>query len=226
MPSEGLPSEIQVLSMVVVGHFNPAIFHPSWFSRISFFSETEIDQALGEFQGVVHKDMSQFNIDWCNILIEPKRMIVSTRMDAYFERLRDLLSETFRELIHTPIKAVGINPEGEFKVSTFEKWDSFGNRLAPKADWGGIVNNPKLRELIIEDKPRNDEFTGYTSIKVRPSEIPSLENGINIHMNDHFSFVDAKPADGAAPLLEVLEKGYPNTMNRWEHIHQHLTSLI
>jgi hypothetical protein len=46
-------------------------------------------------------------------------------------------------------------------------------------NWREITTNPNLRELIIEDKPRADKFTGYTQIKITPSE--KIENGIYIH---------------------------------------------
>ncbi|MDA2918907.1 hypothetical protein MYX76_05335 [Desulfobacterota bacterium AH_259_B03_O07] len=224
MSSNSISPEIEALTIVALGRFNPAIFHPSWFSKIHMFSETEINQALEEFKGVVHKDITDFQIYWCRFVVEPTRIIVTTRMDAYFERLRDLLYATFKELIHTPITAVGINPEADFKAPSRERWDNFGHRLAPKDDWHEITGNPGLRELIIEDKPRADKFTGYTQIKIKPSE--KIENGIYIHMNDHHSFENYKLEDGAKHLLEVLEEGFPNTMKRWEKIHKHLTSLI
>lgn len=224
MSSNSISPEIEALTIVAVGNFNPAIFHPLWFSKIQMFSETEINQALEEFKGVVHKDIAEFQIDWCHFVVQTNRIIVSTRMDAYFERLRDLLYATFKELIHTPVTAVGINPEADFKASSHERWKDFGHRLAPKEDWGEITTNPGLRELIIEDRPRADKFTGYTQIKIQPSE--KIENGIYIHMNDHHSFQDFELEDGAKHLLEVLEEGFDNTMKRWGKIHNHITSLI
>lgn len=218
--------EIEALAIVVVGKLNPSIFHPSWFLRTKLFSETEIGETLEGFKGVVHRDMTQFQIDWCNFIIQPNRMIVSTKMDAYFIRLRDLLMATFRELIHTPVVAIGINPEGEFKAPSSESFDNFGNKLASKSIWKDICGDPKLRELIIEDRPRKDKFTGWTQIKIRPTEIAEIQYGINIQMNDHHSFENSKPEDGAKLLLEVLEEGYEKTMQRWEKTHQHLTSLM
>lgn len=227
MPSNSINPEKQALTIVVLGSFNPAIFHPSWFSTIHMFSETEINQALDEFKGVVHKSISDFQIDWCRFVVEPNRISVTTKMDAYFERLRDLLNATFYKLSHTPVTAVGINPEADFKAPTRERYDNFGDKLAPKDDWSKIMTNkPGLRQLIIEDSPRPDKFNGYTQIKIQPSDGKEIKYGINIHMNDHHSFDKFKPDDGAKPLLEVLEEGFENTMSRWEKIHKHLTSLI
>lgn len=221
-----LRPELESLSIVVVGNFNPAIFHPSWFLRTQLFSETDIEESLKDFKGIVHRDMTQYGIAWCNFIIQPNRIIISTKMDAYFVRLRDLLFATFKELIHTPVIAVGINPEGEFKAPSFERWDNFGHKIVPKDDWKEIATDPRLKELTIEDKPRRDKFKGWTLIRIRPSEIIEIPNGINIHMNDHHMFENSRPEDGAKPLLEVLEDGFENTMKRWEKTHQHLTSLI
>ena len=227
MSSNSLSPEIEALTIVVIGKFNPAIFHPSWFSEIKIFSETEINQALKEFKGVTHRDISEFQFEWCNFVVEPNRLIASTKMDAYFERLRDVVLATFRELHHTPIHAVGINPEGDFKAPSLERGNEFGHRLAPKEDWKRIMDNPLLRQLIIEDSPRTDGYKGLTAIRIQPSEKKEIENGIFIHMNDHHSFQeDFKVGDGAKYLLQVLEEGFPNTMKKWKNIHQYLTSLI
>lgn len=226
MPSNSIKPELESVTITVVGKFNPAIFHPSWFSKIQMFSETEIAQALTEFGGVVHRDMADFQIDWCRFIVEPQRIIISTKMDAYFERLRDLVHATFTELHHTPINAVGINPEGDFKAPSKERWHSFGDKLAPKENWSAITQHPGLRSLVIEDQPRADNFTGRTWIKIEPSSKKEIENGIYIHMNDHFSFEDSKFEDGTKHLLKVLEEGFPSTMKRWKQTHEHLTSLI
>ncbi len=215
--------QIQTLAIVVVGRFNPAIFHPLWFSNIGIFTETDIKEAADTF-GVVHPDISSFQIDWCNILVEERRFIVSTRMDAYFSRLCELVQLSFDLLTHTPVIAVGINPEADFALGSEERWHKFGHFFAPKEYWKEITESPGMQELQIKDSPRDGEFKGYTLITLCPSE--KVEFGVNIKMNEHFEVGQAGSVKGTDQLLNVLEKRFQPTLEKWEEIYTHLINAV
>ncbi len=221
--SENISPETQALSIVVVGRFNPAIFHPLWFSNFNIFSQTDVNEAKDTFN-VVHRDIANFQIDWCHFNVTENRFMVLTRMDAYFERLRDLVVQSFDHLHHTPVKALGINPEADFNLRTDEKWHNFGHRFAPKDDWKAITDNPGLQELIIKDETKKGDYEGYSLIKLRPSE--KLNYGLFINLNEHFELGEFDPQNGTKKLLEVLNSQFLPTLEKWKKIHNHLTSLV
>lgn len=211
--------EIEALSIVVVGRFNPAIFHPLWFSKLGVFSETDIKHAA-ETTGIVHRDITDFQIDWCRINVTEDRFVASTRMDAYFERLQNLVYASFEHLSHTPVRALGINPEGDFDLKTEEKWHEFGHKMAPKTPWASVTQKPGLQELVIKDGPREGDYKGYSLIKLRPSE--KIQYGLYIQINEHFELGEAGSLEGTKPLLDALESQYKPTMKKWQNLYEKL----
>lgn len=215
--------EVEALSIVVVGRFNPAIFHPLWFSKLGIFSDADITDAA-DTTGIVHRDIADFQIDWCRINVTENRFMASTRMDAYFERLQNLVYASFEHLSHTPVKALGINPEGDFSLKTEEKWHEFGHKVAPKEPWQGITQKPGLQELIIKDGPREGDYEGYSHIKLRPSE--KIEYGLYIQINDHFELGEASSSEGTKALLDTLETQCSATLEKWQNTYEKLMSLV
>jgi hypothetical protein len=57
-------AELEGLTIVVVGSFNPAIFHPAWFSRCNLIRQEEADSAKVE---IVHSEVAQFSGDWFSV---------------------------------------------------------------------------------------------------------------------------------------------------------------
>ena len=150
--------------------------------------------------------------------------MASTRMDAYFERLQNLVYASFEHLSHTPVKALGINPEGDFSLKTEEKWHEFGNKMAPKAPWQGITEKPGMQELVIKDGPREGDYEGYSLIKLRPSE--KVEYGLYIQINEHFELGEANSSDCTKALLDTLETQYPLILEKWPLVYKKLMNLV
>jgi len=225
MTGKPIIPEAQALSIVVVGRFNPVIFQPFWFSSQGILTESEAAAVGDETSlGVVHPDVTIFSTEWFSLDVNERRFVISTGLDAYFDRLREFVFLTFQKLGHTPVAAVGFNPEAHVRTSGEDQWNAFGHRFAPKEDWIPITNSPGLRELIIEDKPRKDGYQGYTQYKILPSV--KVPYGIFIQMNDHYDFDREEGQKGTAPLLNILENGWKGSMDRWQKVYNHLSSLI
>ncbi len=214
----------QALSIVVVGRFNPAIFHPLWFKQLDVFSDKEIDESTKQFKGVVHRDIADFQIDWCRINVTEHRYMVSTKMDPYFERLRKLVYSSFELLSHTPVTALGINPEVDYNIRDKDKWNAFGHRILPKDDWREITCEPGMQEVKVKDKRANSTYEGYSMIRLTPSE--KVDFGIYIHMNEHFELGNMDSTFSTKNLLDVLRDEFDPTIEKWTRAHNHLISLV
>ena len=66
--------ETQEASIVLVGSFNPAIFHPEWLLRHELIPEDDIKAAKVE---IVHQNISKFSLSWFNIEILNNRFVYS-----------------------------------------------------------------------------------------------------------------------------------------------------
>ena len=130
--------ELQGMNFVLVGDFNPKIFHPFWFSHQSLISEHEGNEAKVE---VVHSDVSIFNLEWMRLQVTRERFDISTSQEPYFEVLRDLVVGAFGTLEHTPVKMLGINHQMHFAMESEDEWHALGHKLAPKESWNKVLKS-------------------------------------------------------------------------------------
>ncbi len=75
-------------SGVLVGSFNPAIFHPEWLVRHELVPADDIQGASVE---IVHQDISKFSFEWLGVDVLRHKFIARTNDPSKFDPLRDLL---------------------------------------------------------------------------------------------------------------------------------------
>ncbi len=172
--------ELERISIVVLGNFNPAIFHPSWFEYHNLLGKEESKNAEID---VVHPSASNFTAEWVSINVIRERFQVITTKASYYEALRDLVVGVLELLEHTPLGSMGINRDMHYRMSSKEKWHLIGDKLAPKEFWNGLLESPGMRNLTLEGK-RTDDFAGYIRVRVEPSN--KIEHGVFISVNDHY----------------------------------------
>jgi hypothetical protein len=203
--------EIEAASIVVLGTFNPAIFHPLWFKVNNLIRPEEVESAKLE---VTHPQISIFSLDWCRLHVETGRFVVNAANKASYGLILDLAVGTFSILDHTPITAMGLNRNMHFKIDTREKWHGFGHMVAPKEVWSEIMTRPGLRSLIMED-PR--ETPGdLLRVKVEPST--RIDPGVYIEVNNCYNLDNKSVQD----MLEILTKSWKDILNKAEDIANHL----
>jgi len=212
--------EIQGVNIVLRGNFNPAIFHPSWFAAQELIGQLEADEASIE---LVHPEAAIFKADWFQIQVVRNRFQEGTVQEPYYEPLRDLVVGTFSLLIHTPIRAMGINHDFHIRLESEKSWNEVGHRLAPKEDWEDLLEDPGMLSLTMKGK-RTDDFDGHLQVRVEPST--RLTYGVFIEVNDHYQLVEpSAPPAGANEISGILTEKWSESMERSLRIAQKIAGL-
>ncbi len=203
-----IPPEITGASIVLLGSFNPAIFHPVWFQSHDLIRPQEAELAKLE---ITHPEVSSFSTDWFKVSVFTNRFAIETADAHHFEPLRDLVLGIFRLLEHTPVSKMGLNRQMHIKMPSIEKWHGFGHVIAPKKPWQKIMKEPGLVSLVMHDKRENPP--GFIRVKVEPSV--KVQPGIYIQINNHY---DGKEKEGLQELMEILKTSWGEILDNSERI--------
>ncbi len=193
------------ISIVLIGDFNPMIFHPMWLAHQDLIRANEANDAV---ISVIHTDVSQFQLDWIAFQILRDRFTATIKADAFKDHLGDIVQGVFTILGHTPIKQLGINVTLKAQFKSTEDWHSFGHYLTPKSPWMNVLDAPGMRSVNIQGK-RIDGKPGFMIYSIEPDLI-SGENYANVRVNDHY---DNPNLNGQEPInanwaLEILHENY------------------
>lgn len=211
--------QLESVSLVLLGQFNPAIFQPAWFAVENLVRPQEAESA--EVQ-LIHPEATVLRMEWLQLNIVRNRFQASTLQSSYFEPLRDLIVGLFSLLNHTPVIALGINREFHFRLDSEKQWHKLGDRLAPKQHWQ-LLKKPGLRSLSIEGQ-RDDGYEGHLLVRVEPS--PRYEQSIYVEVNDHYELRAATVKyGGVEKLIEILTSQWTRSMERSEEFGQKLVAI-
>lgn len=215
------------VTFTVVGHFNPAIFSPSWFALNELVGKNEADQASVQ---VIHPEVCQISVGQFQIYADLNRFTASC--DANYHLMaRDLAIGTFGNfLVHTPITAMGINREVHFDTGDFWIRDEVGNRLAPKEAWGAwgqeisglkeATNNHGGMMRIAMQQPRlNFRCPSYIQTEVQPSQHPDLQrSGIYMLVNNHYQLSSTATPAPIKDVMDTLESEWEPAIEKADFI--------
>jgi hypothetical protein len=110
------PVELSGVSIVAVGAFNPAIFHPYWFAEKGLLPPEVIDDALSK-EVVGLRELATFTADWLNVQVTLDQASFSTTEEGRDVDLRDLARAVFDLVPETPVNAIGLNADAHFRVT-------------------------------------------------------------------------------------------------------------
>lgn len=220
-----IQKEITALSLVFRGNFNPSIFHPIWFHNQGLITEQEKEKAQEKVTTL--SDLATFETDWFVFQITIDRMLLYTTKEPYFDKLLGLTISILEILPQTPITTFGINNESHFKIQDEKSYQDIGDRLAPKEKlWDQILTDPKLKNIVIEEKPRRDGREGYVQVKVEPSSRVKPQ-GIYIQMNDHFDVNNDKMVEsGNMKAKSIMNESWKDNQERWEEVYSNICKWI
>ncbi len=151
-------------TIVLLGSFNPGIFHPAWFEKNGLLPQSETKDAKID---MVSNDVAIFTMSWVRIEVMGDRFVFRTIDESKFGPLRDLAIGVFQLLEFTPIKQIGINREIKYEMPNIDAWHSVGHTLAPKEYWSTYVKSPGMNSLTIRAE-RDDARKGMLNVTVSP----------------------------------------------------------
>ena len=102
----GLKFHEETASIVLLGNFNPAIFHPEWLAAKQLIRSSEAAAAALD---VVHAELAQFRMGWLRLTVTRDRFVAETSDPSHQAPLRDLVVGIFELLEHTPTTRLGLN---------------------------------------------------------------------------------------------------------------------
>jgi hypothetical protein len=185
-------------SIICIGSFNPAIFHPAWLSARGLIQKTEEEAA--EVQ-VVAPDATQFKIKWLQLQVLRDRLSASTDTPDDSLLLRDLVIGSFRFLEHTPVTFVGLNRHMHFQLDSEADWHHVGHVLAPKKIWRKYLTHPGLGTFTMKDVRKDHENKMPAEVNVQISPSVSRPNTIETAVNHHFVLKQGAAAAAAGQLI-------------------------
>lgn len=185
MPAMTAPMpEFENCSVVLLGSFNPAIFHPEWFVRQGLIGADAVDPDKIK---VVSSDVTECDVGTVKLVCDNTRLIFSAGNMTESDKLQDMVTGTLRILAHVPLLAMGLNQEGVFRAQSEEHWHQIGHTLAPKAPvWDKLGKSPGMQQISIkyplQENPRIEQ-----NFTVEPFPNTSLKHpAIKIRTNLHY----------------------------------------
>jgi hypothetical protein len=203
--------DVRGCSIVLIGSFNPSIFHPQWFAKQNLLSEEQAKSANLKF---VLPEVSQFETENFVLQVIAERFVLTSQAEASPALLKDFALGTFYVLEHTPVKMMGLNCMMHFDLRTPEIWHKLGDTLAPKAGWTDLEGRPGLLSLTIKSEREEPKGAIYHA-KVESSM--RFKQGIYFEMNEHYPAISEE--EPLKELMGILDK-------RWEEMQNHAAKVI
>lgn len=186
------------VSIVLIGSFNPKIFHPVWLATNGLIKNKDADDADVK---VITADVAIFDLKWVNLTVEHDRFIAIPGDESTFSSSRDLVVGVFRLLEHTPIKQLGLNREIRFKMDSEEEWHRVGHSLAPKDLWNKYLVKPGMRSISVVAE-RSDDHAGMINVTVKPILGLGVRDLVEVAVNSHFELGDNANGLHAVRIIE------------------------
>jgi hypothetical protein len=182
------------------------MFHPGWFSSFDLIRHEELKDCK---IGIIHPDVTEFRFDWIRIHVEQQIFQAIVFNNAYFEQLRDFVIGTISVLEEIEITALGLNRELHFRASSRERYDAFGDMIAPKTIWEKQGEGKYgLLEMIMEYKQESHQ--GYIKARIAPSVKLKPDFGIQFDFNNHYDIEDKD----SKKYLEIIQDNWQKDSKR------------
>lgn len=220
--------DLNDLSIVLVGNFNPIIFRPEWFEKYEILSKDDTEKTKIK---VIHPEISSFQNGWLTLEVQANRFIASTTELPYV-KLYDFVVKTFKEhLNHTPLSKLGINLAVHFSARDESNRNRIGKALAPRdpwGKWGALIDSGEgeqhggLSNITMQIKNLDDRVKGSINITVQPSL--KAHAGILVSVNDHYELSDdTRDSEG---IISLLIDRFDNSLSNSEDIINQIMGLV
>lgn len=219
-----ISADISGCSIVFLGKFNPAIFHPAWLHSKGI----EVDESELSGDVLTSRDFTQFSLDTRTYSVQADRFHVET-LAAPWVKLVDIATMIFGEYLHhTPIFALGINRDVHFRLPNASSRIRLGRKLAPLEPWGsyGEGMDAEDRELTgglqtLTMRRKSKLVDGHivqTNATIEPSVRIMDNSAVYIRVNSHHEFSNLPEGHGSEVAIDMLAKHFEPAMEEAETI--------
>ena len=218
-------------SIVLLGSFNPAIFHPAWFELHGVISK---DVASAAEVNVVHNEISNMTLGDIVVTAEVGKFQVATS-NAPEIRLLDFISVVFGDVLpHSKVRSFGVNKSTHFRAISAERRIEMGRRLAPLHPWGafgerlaasegdelGGMMSLRMREIL-----NDEDSSGHLEVRIEPSNALDRRTGIFVAVNRHFDLKDDGETVGAKAAVSKLDQSFVASLEKADEIINHFAEM-
>jgi hypothetical protein len=206
-------SEDDIVTLVLIGKFNPSILQPRWMAGVNLFGEEEASEAK---ISLITQDTALFEVgEWLALHVTPERF-QATGPFSHALKLRDLVIGLFTVLEHTPLAHLGINRGMHFRLTDGDERDALGGKLAPPGVWPTRFAAPKMSTLSMKGGRANSK-ANWTTVTVEPStRIPDV--GVFVASHEHYEF------EGAEEAVKVLRSSFDDSVRFGREVAEALLS--
>lgn len=221
MINEKFQPERRQYSIVLIGDFNPAMFHPEWFRRHEIISPEESNLAQNSSNpAVVTPQLTIFQTTQLSVRIDQNRFQVVAQKEPLIV-VKDFIVKTFEKLGALVIRAYGFNYSAQYKIATYKEYQLIGDRLAPKEYWADLLGDEVtgderqsgLASLKMLKTKSGDE-TGQISVNLQPSDL--FKPGIHLSCNDHTQIDEENSS--AELVIEKIEAAFDATFKKMANL--------
>ena len=208
-----IPPDISTCSIVLLGQFNPAIFHPAWLQGKKIEEEdSSLDSEL-----LTHRDIATFTIDARTYLVRTDRFQIETRSIPWVSIL-DITTKIFSEhLFNTPVSAFGVNRTVHFRLPSISSRIQLGRMLAPIEPWDGFGRSMDtddisftggLQSLVMRRRSSVNGNTIETNVTIEPSIRVEGTTAVYMHVNAHHALTDLPNSYGSEKAMTLLAERF------------------
>lgn len=209
-------------SIVLVGNFNPSIFHPEWFIRHNIVTAWNYQEQNGAGDDAprvaVLPDLAQVEFpDQRYLTVMFNKFVLRCARATEFLTIKDMAMSAFRILQETPVAQIGMNYQVFVRIETEDLWRRFGEKMAPKEPW--LTAAPYINELDDKQKaflgllemtmqmPRWDDLNGYIRPTLKAIDIKSRQ--LSLSINNHVVIDDRR----ATEMIDYLDEHWDQAMS-------------
>ncbi len=202
-------------SIVLLGSFNPRIFHPEWLiNRQIVDSWNYNDESI-----ICVPDFTQIHLpDSRTLTVYINRFILESTLASNNLALADLVTNIFVRLPETPLEKLGMNYSATIHLRDQGSWRNFGKNFAPISPWKEAclylqseLTDDQEKEIglwsITMHFPRPDELNGFLRPKI---EVASSEDRtLAFSINNHVELDQVETPEAMKILSEHWKKSLP-----------------
>lgn len=204
-------------NIVALGAFNPAIFSPDWLEKNGLIGPDDAAQIREGKNCFVSRQLTQLEAENFKLVAEENKLQVNSK-GALTPALRDFVMGIFELLPHTPLIAIGLNFDTQFRFFDVAAFHRVGDTLAPKNVWGKVFAADKfiagLESITIKiQEGTREKLESNNCRNITLRRVVADYPAINLSYNDHYDLteIETKERSQTEEAVGILKSQWEAT---------------